>query len=67
MVKKWFTTYWYSKKLFYFMLVSWLNMQNQKRINRGNFMNVVEFKEYSVKSIVKEPDLVKISEFQVKM
>jgi len=30
-------------------------------------MNIVEFKENSVKSIVKEPDLVKIYEFQVKM
>jgi len=27
-------------------------------------MNVVEFAEYLVKSIVKEPDLVKVSEFQ---
>ena len=27
-------------------------------------MNVVEFAEYLVKSIVKEPELVKVSEFQ---
>jgi len=27
-------------------------------------MNVVEFAEYLVKSIVKEPDLIKVSEFQ---
>lgn len=27
-------------------------------------MNVVEFAEYLVKGIVKEPDLVKVSEFQ---
>ena len=27
-------------------------------------MNVVEFAEYLVKSIVKDPDLVKVSEFQ---
>ena len=38
-----------------------------KKNKQRYFMNVVEFKEYSVKNIVKEPDLAKVSEFQVKM